>query len=360
MRSEKPNIHHRKLQGLDTLRFAAFFSVFIGHATPYWNYGFIYSIHLFFVLSSFLLTYLVLNELNETGRISRINFLIRRGLRIYPLYFLVLLFSFIALPVIGHYTQQHFTLPPNKLTYLFFLSNFDHTDHIFPLKFLWSISIEEQFYLLFICLSFLFKRHFYFSIGILLTVYTWFRFYSWQNHLDYFDTWMNPACYFIHYAAGMVAARLYFQKKVPAVKNLFWLTATLLIVSILMDQNKTIQLFDAIPLSAFFACLILLTIQLFKYKTLNNWLLKTTEYMGKYTYGLYVYSGFVIAFVITSLSIHSILLRALVELAILIPLSMISYHLFEVKFLRLKNRFQFRRKQQTKTLTSLRMTNISK
>ena len=356
MRSEKPNIHHRKIKGLDTLRFAAFFSVFIGHATPYWSYGFIYSIHLFFVLSSFLLTYLVLNELNETGKISRINFLIRRGLRIYPLYFLVLAFSFIALPILSKYTNWHFTLPPNKLTYIFFISNFDHSDHIFPLKFLWSISIEEQFYLLFIGLSFFFQRHFYISIGILLSVYTGFRIYSWQNHLDYFDIWMNPACYFIHYAAGMIAAWLYFEKKIPSVKKLSWLTAGLLIISVLMDQNKTIQLFDSIPLSAFFASLILLIIQAFKYNRINGRLIKITEYLGKYTYGLYVYSGFVIAFVVTTTSLQSTLIRALIELSILIPLSLASYHLFEIKFLRLKSAFQFHKNKAVKKPVSLQLS----
>ena len=359
MRSEKPNIHHKKIQGLDTLRFAAFFSVFIGHATPYWSYGFIYSIHLFFVLSSFLLTYLVLNELKETGRISRINFLIRRGLRIYPLYFLVLAFSFIVLPIISNYSNWHFTLPPNKLTYIFFLSNFDHSDHIFPLKFLWSISIEEQFYLLFIGLSFFFKKHFYVSIGILLFFYLGFRIYSWRNQLDYFDTWMNPACYFIHYAAGMVAARLYFEKKVPSIKKLVWLTVSLLIISVLMDQNKTIQLFDAIPLSAFFASLILLIVQLFKYGSINNKIFNLTEYFGKYTYGLYVYSGFVIAFVVTALSIHSTLIRVLIELAILIPIALISYHLFEVKFLRLKTTFQFGKRKTEKNSVSMSLSKIA-
>ncbi len=356
MRSEKPNIHHRKIQGLDTLRFAAFFSVFIGHATTYWSYGFIYSIHLFFVLSSFLLTYLVLNELNATGRISRINFLIRRGLRIYPLYFLVLAFSFIVLPIISKYSNWHFTLPPNKLTYILFLSNFDHTDHIFPLKFLWSISIEEQFYLLFIGLSFLFKKHFYISILILLIAYAGFRIYSWQNHLDYFDTWMNPASYFIHYAAGMIAARLYFLKKVPPVNKLIWLTSGLLIISVLMDQNKTIQLFDSIPLSAFFASLILLIVQVFKHNKINNSLFNLTELLGKYTYGLYVYSGFVIAFVVTTLSIQSSLIKALIELAILVPLSLLSYHFFEVKFLRLKTAFQFSRRKTEKKSVSLQLS----
>jgi peptidoglycan/LPS O-acetylase OafA/YrhL len=339
LKLEKPISTFKKINGLDSLRFFAFFSVFIGHATHYLEYGFIYSIHLFFVLSSFLLTYLVLNEVNTTGRISIGNFFIRRGLRIYPLYYLIIAFAFIGVPIIEKYTNQKITLPPNKLTYLFFVSNFDYSDHIFPLKFLWSIAVEEQFYIIFILLTPLFKKYFYTAILILIAFYISFRIYSWQLHYDYFDVWLNPLSYFIHYAAGMIAAKLYFENKIPSIKKLLALAGSLLVIVLIMDLNKTSQLFDAIPLSVFFCCLILIVIESFKNYEINNKFIRITEYLGKYTYGLYVYSGFVIAFFITKVPIQNIYLKTICEFAVLLAIAWLSYHFYEEKFLKLKKRF---------------------
>jgi Predicted acyltransferases len=347
LKNSNPTSNNKKIFGLESLRFVAFLSIFIGHATPYWDYG-LFSIHLFFVLSSFLLTYLLLKEIEQTNRFSRSNFLIRRGLRVYPLYYLVVGFSFIVLPIISNYTHQKITLPPNKLTYLLFISNFDFSDHIFPLKFLWSISVEEQFYLLFILLSFLFKKRFYTAISILISLYIGFRIYSWHYNYDYFDLLMHPCSYFVHYAAGMIAAKLYFEKKIPSLKQLIMLTAALVAVVVIMDKNKTSQLFDAIPLSALLSCIILIIAEFFKKFSTENKIFKATEYLGKYTYGLYVYSGFVIAFFLTNVHINSIILKAFIEFALLLPLSWLSYHLFEEKFLKLKHLFRSTRNMQNK------------
>ena len=77
-----------QIQGLNSLRFFAFLSVFTLHTTTWFTYGGL-GVDFFFILSSFLLTYLALNEIETTGRFSRKNFFIRRALRIYPLYFAV-------------------------------------------------------------------------------------------------------------------------------------------------------------------------------------------------------------------------------------------------------------------------------
>jgi hypothetical protein len=56
-------------------------------------------VSLFFVLSGFLITYLILNELRQTGRIDVAAFWIRRCLRIWPLYYIVVLFSVVLYPM---------------------------------------------------------------------------------------------------------------------------------------------------------------------------------------------------------------------------------------------------------------------
>lgn len=103
---------------------------------------------LFFVLSGFLITYLMLHEIEQKGKISLSNFIARRILRVWPLYFLIVIFGFFIFP----------KLPFGIVTihelwrYAIFLSNIDEIvvgmkDSINFLTATWSVSIEEQFYL---------------------------------------------------------------------------------------------------------------------------------------------------------------------------------------------------------------------
>ncbi len=97
----------------------------------------------FFVLSGFLITTLLLREEDRTGFISLSGFYIRRSLRILPVYFLVI--TLIALYYIGLKSETQYLehLP----FYYLFLSNF-LTSHIPTLGPTWSLSVEEQYYLL--------------------------------------------------------------------------------------------------------------------------------------------------------------------------------------------------------------------
>ena len=133
-----PQAGHRAQ--LDTLRFLAFLAVFVYHVDeerlPYGALG----VALFFVLSGFLITRLLV--LNETGDLWRDLgvFYARRTLRIFPLYYLVLVVLLLA----GRLAHPwwHFLYLHNVLMFL------DReppgiTGHF------WSLSVEEQFYLLY-------------------------------------------------------------------------------------------------------------------------------------------------------------------------------------------------------------------
>lgn len=105
-------------------------------------------VNFFFVLSGFLITYLILHENQQTGSFSLNRFLIRRTLRIWPVYFIVVLIGFIIFPLLfNSYHTIH-----NPFMYLFFLANFDELyngmrDSINFLSAPWSVAVEEQFYL---------------------------------------------------------------------------------------------------------------------------------------------------------------------------------------------------------------------
>ncbi|MCU0433458.1 MAG: acyltransferase [Bacteroidia bacterium] len=108
---------------------------------------------LFFVLSGFLITRLLLHEKESTGRISLGNFYLRRVRRIWPVFFLVVAAGLFIVPLLtGHFnaTETGRHLP----WYLLFANNFDRLHTGFTgfgndsLGVLWSIAVEEQFYLL--------------------------------------------------------------------------------------------------------------------------------------------------------------------------------------------------------------------
>ncbi len=140
------------LPNLDALRALAYISVFVSHAVLFLDPGF-YSaflvqgdlgVNFFFVLSGFLITFLIYRERHASGKLSIKSFYIRRILRIWPVYFITLIIAIIAtlLFVPGELYLGFFTL---------FLGNFAmayYSSVSLAIAILWSVSVEEQFYLL--------------------------------------------------------------------------------------------------------------------------------------------------------------------------------------------------------------------
>ena len=158
---------------LDGLRFYAFAGVFVCHALPVgdlfyrrlrWPIPWLWAavvrsggegVDLFFALSAFLITSLLLSEREQTGGISLRRFYIRRALRIWPLYFLVVALGIVfahAGPDRGFHWFYYQRLPWYYIAgYALFVGNwvyavFGAAESICAP--LWTVSIEEQFYLL--------------------------------------------------------------------------------------------------------------------------------------------------------------------------------------------------------------------
>ncbi|HEY1695550.1 MAG TPA: acyltransferase [Polyangiaceae bacterium] len=163
-----------KLPGLDGLRALAAVAVFVDHAeqTQEWVGGNAWDgnqmtslgrqgVEVFFVLSGFLITRLLLRERDHTGTVSLPRFYARRTLRIWPLYYLVVLLAWVALPWAVHLLPaqvqalcalQTRTMgspgDPRLPLYLLFLANFSFwlCPHVLCGAHLWSLGVEEQFY----------------------------------------------------------------------------------------------------------------------------------------------------------------------------------------------------------------------
>jgi peptidoglycan/LPS O-acetylase OafA/YrhL len=145
---------------LDVLRFGAFLLVLIKHSFPapdgpglrlhllraVKHAGF-FGVPLFFLLSAYLITELLLKEKRTTGDIRIGAFYVRRILRIWPIYLGMLLAAYIY----GHIDRSAFIPKSELAAYLLLVGNWYVVLHNFMPGFalpLWSIGVEEQFYLL--------------------------------------------------------------------------------------------------------------------------------------------------------------------------------------------------------------------
>ncbi len=135
---------------LDGMRGVAILAVLLFHAgAPFARGGFI-GVDLFFVLSGFLITALLIKEYDKKGRIGLKRFYLRRALRLAPALLLLLLVLFVLTVILFNaYAIRYNAI--DSLIALFYATNWARAFGIHPPNLLahtWSLSIEEQFYIL--------------------------------------------------------------------------------------------------------------------------------------------------------------------------------------------------------------------
>lgn len=152
--SSTPWLWHGRIPSLDGLRAVSIIAVIIHHVA-YWHPNLLprpfffvavrgrIGVDVFFVISGFLITLLLLREQKHAGAISLRGFYLRRGFRIVPAYL-----AFCA----GVFAIGHFRgLSPSARNWaeaLTYTTDFDVPHNPWTLGHLWSLSIEEHFYLL--------------------------------------------------------------------------------------------------------------------------------------------------------------------------------------------------------------------
>ncbi|MBN9413783.1 MAG: acyltransferase [Candidatus Eremiobacteraeota bacterium] len=257
----------------------------------------IFGVRLFMAMSGFLITYLMLRELESTGGFSLRNFYVRRILRIWPCYFIVLGYMFGFYP--GHLDER---LWP----YLFFLPNFEllrltHTPGLVTnsqLSLLWSVGIEEQFYLIW-PLVFVF-----FGVvglrwgGVLFWLLAWAsQFYYWDDVV----TWSNHTipC-FLYISSGTLLGCLYYARPQALERPLRGLgyglvmLLTLLFFGLMfwigywsLENKLWMPIYG--PFTAFFCCWLMISQIVYQHHRFSWGRIKPMVNFSKYTYGLYMY-----------------------------------------------------------------------
>jgi peptidoglycan/LPS O-acetylase OafA/YrhL len=315
-------------------------------------------VNLFFVLSGFLITFLLIKEKELKGRISVGKFYMRRILRIWPLFYLCIFTGFILFPLISASLGLKDTENANPVYYLFFINNFDVINSGFPnaliLGILWSVAVEEQFYLCWPLLLFLVPARYlkHLCIGIIAASIL-FRFFHRDNQsVLYFHTFAVIGDMAL---GGLLACFTSYESKFKnAIVNLprkyifvLYLAAIVLVV---FKQRIFIStgliVFERLLFALFFGFIILeqnfANNSFFKFSRV-----KLMSKLGVYTYGLYClhFIGIYLALLLVNqfsfkMSAGSIfLLQPLLALAITMVLSILSYHYFEKRFLTYKGRF---------------------
>jgi peptidoglycan/LPS O-acetylase OafA/YrhL len=161
-----PQLHPKYRPDIDGLRAIAVGSVVIFHAFPDWFKGGFIGVDIFFVISGFLISLIIFNNL-EHDRFSIVDFYIRRVKRIFPALMTVMIVCAVAGGLIL-FADEYRQLGKHLLGGSTFISNilfwresgyFDNSAETKPLLHLWSLAIEEQFYLFWpLLLAFVWKR----------------------------------------------------------------------------------------------------------------------------------------------------------------------------------------------------------
>ncbi|UXS21082.1 acyltransferase family protein [Staphylococcus delphini] len=154
-RDRKP-ISPRYMPGLDGMRAVAVIAIIIYHLNPQWLSGGFLGVDTFFVISGYLITSLLLTEYHNTGKIELTSFWLRRVKRLIPAV-LFLVMGVLVLTLIFMPTEIQ-KVRADSIAAIFYVSNWwyimQNVDYfeqfaVQPLKHLWSLAIEEQFYLMF-------------------------------------------------------------------------------------------------------------------------------------------------------------------------------------------------------------------
>ncbi len=357
---------------LDVVRFLAFLFVFLAHTLPHEGESrvvallkglapfyfrsaaaTVFGLSLFFTLSAFLICELLLREKQAVGTVQVRQFYIRRILRIWPLYYLGLALS---LPFAFAPGAGRSTLIGMGWYALFLGPWYSGINSVLstPAGPLWSVSVEEQFYLFAPWVVKRCTRRSLFAFCILLVLLSNIAiFLLGRAQVPTLRAWNNSFVQFECFAAGILLC-LILRSRLPtfplwqrtlifAAGWLCWLAAVYLVHAgvIAVYAPSIPRLVGHYALAALGSALMVLAFLGITPKLLPGWAI----YLGRISYGLYVYHGFAIYLTkrflfspVASYSSPVFLLKGLAALTLDVLIASISYRYFETPFLRMKTR----------------------
>ncbi len=381
MVSNKATADKLYFENLDGLRFFCFLSVFLFHSfetdyaginsNPVFHFiketifgnGFL-GVNFFFVLSGFLITYLLIKEKRTNNNIHIVNFWIRRILRIWPLYFACVFYGFVVFPYTKILAGGVPAETANPWYYLGFISNFDYIEKGLPdakgLGVLWSVAIEEQFYLAWpVILSCFSVKKFWIPLTLILAGSIIYRAF---NDVPILHEMHTLSCIGDMALGGLgawcILETTTFKQKVTEMPLtlIIGIYAAFIFVYVFRDEFL-LSTYGLRVIERFIISAIMLLIILEQCYARNSFYkmknFKIPTRLGVITYGLYC-----LHFIIISLTLGAtkllglndavwkvVFLETIAGLLITIAVSLISYRFFEKPFLKLKDKFAFTTKK---------------
>lgn len=375
------------LPGLNQLRFLAALAVLVHHLEAFKDLFGLKNIsewmpiqlmgregvRLFFVLSGFLIIALLIKELDRTGKIDIKNFYTRRVLRIWPLYFLITYLGFFVLPALlnfpdsasprlfGWQAALFDQFWQKLLLFICFLPNYCLVK--FPpvsgAAHLWSLGVEEQFYLFCPILILVFRRHILAGLATALALKwgaLWLIVYSLkhtvlrhsaeaiaQGNIIHETLWKVEVESFV---AGGIAAYLFVKHpqiatRIGKSKLMTALAASTAFSCFFWDTPYRVTLITI----AFALCILTMASN----DGIKGKAGQAINYLGKISYGLYMFHPLIMCLVLPCIlelnlnwfkthALYFDLLAYTSTISLTVGLSAISFKFFEKPFLSLKEK----------------------
>ncbi len=326
--------------------------IFIHHASPseisvfydIQESGWI-GVDVFLCLSAFLLMRLLIIEYQQKGNISLLKFYLRRILRIWPLYFAYLvLIGAVSFFISGIGRDQIIrfitlaTFTDNIATIFAGYNPLPATSH------LWTISYEEQFYLV---LPLVFMgmwkapgRKVVVAVVILFVIGLLLRgTFIWQG-FRHPGIWVFPFTHFESIAGGILMAYYY-----DACRNIpRWILVMAALLSMVTLTLTSLATGNLPELSVTYLAAGVLSFSVIQLAIAPQWkwvhsilMFKPFRYLGKVSYGLYIFHLICLSVVYQLRISDNNSIDTLAALAMTILCAIVSYELFEKRFLRMKN-----------------------
>lgn len=346
------------LHGLNGLRAIAALSVVFAHISQKGvaDFGFPrlfdlpmagYGVTLFFVISGFLITFLLLKEIKKTDTVAVSKFYMRRILRIWPIYYLFIIVSILVFAIL-HKSNQ---ILVNQLWfYIFFAANFPFIaqNGILILVHYWSIGVEEQFYLFWPWVAKYSKTKLLRMAILILILLLSAKILSWF-------LWGSPSLIYRFFMVtrfhcmmiGAIAAILYFSQKKSFISIASHKLTQLLSWSLFFTMGFGLIHIPAVigqELIALAAVSMIMG-QVVSAKRIINLETKVFDFVGKISYGIYVIHPLIILLLSSffkPLEINLSLKYGLVYFTVIgstLFLAWLSYKYYEKPFLNLKTKF---------------------
>lgn len=299
-----------------------------------------FGVQVFFVLSGFLISHILLHERSLTGKINFKNFFARRFLRLAPplLIFFLLLGTAISQGYLSHTVDSLFYA-------IFYIYNFVPRElYAFEMGHFWSLGVEEQFYLfwpftltivkkvnvliVFLCLLIL-------SCSILILITHRIS----LDHLYFISRWFIPASSPILIGCLGAVFNHYHKHQVQHLLHLNWLIIPLIVLMYSYPLYAPIAL---IPLGISVQSVAILLFILKVYHAQHRKWVQVLEfaplsYIGIISYGIYVYQGF---FLRTGGGSDVWFQQFPVNILFTVAIAIVSYELIEKRALKLKQKFK--------------------